>query len=80
MVKIFAVDSCEKKWKDFKQAYTREKNLQELESRSGSGASTRKQWIYFDRMKDLFCANSSRQYVHTYTMIFYSNNRIFHLF
>ncbi|OXU17514.1 hypothetical protein TSAR_005611 [Trichomalopsis sarcophagae] len=46
-----SVENCEKKWKEFKQAYTRETDLQELESRSGSGASTRKQWTYFERMK-----------------------------
>ncbi|KAL7305846.1 hypothetical protein TKK_0002085 [Trichogramma kaykai] len=54
-----------------KRKFNEEKLFQELENRSGAGASTRKKWIWYDYINNFTSSKStSRKYVHIIEFIF----------
>lgn len=47
---MFPVDGCKQKWNAVKQAWRTEKKLRQNEAKSGSGASRRKRYEFYESL------------------------------
>lgn len=55
---MFPVENCKTRWQQILNHYSREKLRRDKETRSGSAASRRRSWPFYQRMQSLLQKNT----------------------